>query len=495
MTNRLLAHPDIPGLTYLHDLGHGGFADVYLYQSQSPNRKVAVKILRQADLSDKRVQRLTDEANAMARLEHPYIVRVYRVGRTDDGRQFIEMAYVPNESLSAAVKRGRFAVAHVLKLGIQLAAAIETAHRANLIHRDIKPANILTDQYGDPALTDFGIASTLQADEDDEDSGLSVPWAPPEVMFGLSQPDQRSDIYSLAATLWYLLVGRAPFEVPDGDNGETAMMARTREWPPPQTGRGDVPQSLERLLQAALSKDPKHRPKSAADFARALLTIESELRLTPTPLKLVDLAPAAPTLAPDLSEDRTRRQTTRPVAPAEAPQVGQVDPRAQDATIRKSVAPVFDRPTEVKARVSETDEPVAAPVPGRPKGLVIGLVVAVAIVIGVAWWFLSGLGAQVTETAPSITAQAPDLGLTGPPGPVTIAGTRDGESVTFTWEYEGARPDDTYQVRLPDESVTAVRQPSYEAKALAETPFCIAVKVFRIDGSGASSTWSTEGCA
>jgi serine/threonine protein kinase len=216
--NRSLPPPEIPGLTYQGKLGAGGYADVYLYAQHMPARKVAVKVMREAGLTGSAVARFTAEANAMAQLEHPHIVPVYAAGVTPDGRPYLVMMYYPRASLSERVRgSGPLPVPEVLRIGIQIGSAVETAHRAGLLHRDIKPANVLTSQYDTPGLTDFGIAAQI-AEVDDEDTGVSVPWSPPEVLYATAPATARSDVYSLAATLWHLLVGRSPFEVPGGEN-------------------------------------------------------------------------------------------------------------------------------------------------------------------------------------------------------------------------------------------------------------------------------------
>ncbi len=115
-----------------------------------------------------------------------------------------------------------------------------------------------------------------------------MPWAPPEVLYGQSNGDERADVYSLAATLWQLLVGRSPFEVPGGDNSAYALMPRIRSTPPPRTGRADVPGGLERLLAQAMAKDPTHRPPTALALARALQAVEQDQRLARTPIVVLD---------------------------------------------------------------------------------------------------------------------------------------------------------------------------------------------------------------
>ncbi len=268
--------PDLPGYRFIKHIGAGGNAQVYLYEQDLPHRKVAVKVLSESTLSEAARRRFTAEANVTADLAHRHIVQVFDANVTADGRPYLVMPYYPQPNLSIRARRSHFSVADVLRIGIQIGSAVETSHRRDVLHRDIKPQNILTDSYGEPALTDFGIATTTGGDGPE---GLSVPWSPPEILFGISPGDQRADVYSLGATLWHLLVGRSPFEQPGGDNGTFALMGRIKSEPPPRTQRTDVPDSLERLLRQAMAKDPAARPQSAMEMIRGLQSIEQELRL------------------------------------------------------------------------------------------------------------------------------------------------------------------------------------------------------------------------
>ena len=345
------APPKIPGLVFVQPLGSGGYADVFLYEQQSPRMPVAVKVLKSEGLTDALRQQFVEEADTMAALgDHPYIVQVFRSGTSDDGRPYLVMKYYPPPNLAMRARAERFSVEDVLRTGIQLASAVETAHRAHITHRDIKPANVLVSAYGAPGLTDFGIAGRGAREGDVEpettdDVGVSVPWAPPEVLYGQSNGDERSDVYSLAATLWQLLVGRSPFEVPGGDNSAYALMPRIRSTHRPATGRQDVPAGLERLLAQAMAKDPAHRPSSALELARALQAVEQQQRLGRTPIvvldeqghtTLVSQTQGSPTgRAIEDDEDRTRIKAPQTVV---AQPLGPSPTMPDDETRRRSEA-------------------------------------------------------------------------------------------------------------------------------------------------------------
>ncbi len=150
---------------------------------------------------------------------------------------------LPGSNFLERARSERFSIADALRVAVQVASAVETAHRVGILHRDIKPANILTSEYGRPGLTDFGIAST--GGPADEAEGVSIPWSPPEA-FGQATLEVRADVYSLAATAYHLLSGRSPFEIPGGRNGPLDLMSRIERERVPPIGRSDVPPSLER---------------------------------------------------------------------------------------------------------------------------------------------------------------------------------------------------------------------------------------------------------
>ena len=185
------------------------------------------------------------------------------------------MRYCPPPDLGMRVRSNPMAVVDAVSTGIKLASAIETAHRSGILHRDIKPSNVLVTTYHEPALTDFGIAGHIADVEGESDVRISYPWSPPELLDGRSNGSVASDVYSLGATIWHLLVGRSPFSIPSGDNSTRALSARILHAAPPATQRSDVPPALDRLLQQCLAKNPAHRPQSALELARSLQQIEA----------------------------------------------------------------------------------------------------------------------------------------------------------------------------------------------------------------------------
>ncbi|MGD8169165.1 serine/threonine-protein kinase [Herbiconiux sp. P16] len=282
--------PEIPGFAYVELLGSGGFADVFLYEQQMPRRRVAIKVLLKESLTEGARESFDAEANLMAQLStHPSIVTIYQAGIAADGRPYLAMEYCPKPNLGARYRREKIGVAEALRIGVQVAGAVETSHRAGILHRDIKPANILVTEYNRPALTDFGISVALVGGGAEQESiGMSIPWSPPEVFGALPSSGTSADIYSLGATVYTLLAGRSPFEVTGGANSGLDLIARIQSTPLSRTGRADVPDSLEQVLATAMAKREDARFGSALEFARALQKVQLELSLSVTPADVLD---------------------------------------------------------------------------------------------------------------------------------------------------------------------------------------------------------------
>lgn len=521
--------PDLPGLTFIKLLGSGGYANVYLYEQSMPKMGVAVKVLSAEGLSDQVLRHFTAEANTMARLaDHPNIVQVFRADTTADGRPYLVMKYYPQRNLAARSKAERISVPEVLAIGIRISSAVETAHRAGILHRDIKPANILTSQYGEPGLTDFGIATTKE-ESSGESEGMSIPWAAPEVLFSTSPADERSDVYALGATLWHLLVGRSPFEIPGGDNSSLAMMRRVREHAPPRTAREDVPQELERILSQAMAKDPSSRPPSALDLAKSLQAIELGQRWNPTALVLLDNVGAdgsATNSAYDFEpspEDRTKlRGAPRIVAQHRDGSAQLVDDTPESRTTKRlivgaeglgvkppsSVVPEFGYESESRERIGIPAVPhldgtirrsvVSSPVPEEVRSstpvspiktsskkvlmAIAVALVAVAATIGVIASSGSHASVSVTTTSPATTDAI--LAQIGVPN-VTVSRTSPTQ-VLITWTYANAMTGDVFRIRINGGQWTGLSKQSFNVASTTGQTVCAEVQVQRSDGSATS---------
>lgn len=320
--------PTLPGFTFVDVLGSGGFADVYLFQQQMPRRRVAVKVLLPSRIADGSAEQFAAEANVMALLStHPAIVTIYQAGVSDDGRPYLVMEYCPRPNLQVRSRAAPFSVAEALRVGVQVAAAVETAHRAGILHRDIKPANILVTEYNRPALTDFGIATSADAVADN--SGMSIPWSPPESFGDVPESGVRSDVWALGATVYTLLAGRSPFEVPGGRNGGAELIRRIETEPLPALDRTDVPLTLREALGRAMSKRAADRFESAIAFARALQRAQIELAQSVTPVDILDDAPPEGA-DDDAADELTRVRGIVSISPHTHPAAGSTQRRSDD---------------------------------------------------------------------------------------------------------------------------------------------------------------------
>ncbi|MFE6736615.1 serine/threonine-protein kinase [Microbacterium sp. NPDC057650] len=543
------APPALPGFTYLDPLGTGGFADVFLYEQEMPRRKVAVKVLLADRITDSAAKEFADEANVMAMLStHPAIVTIYQAGVAGDGRPYLVMEYCPRPNLQLRARRERFSVAEALRVGIQVAGAVETAHRAGVLHRDIKPANILVTEYNRPALTDFGIASTTQGVG--EATGMSIPWSPPESFGDPPSATPRSDVWALGATVYTLLTGRSPFEQPGGRNSGADLIERIERSPLPSLARADAPGSLQAALEKAMAKNPADRYPSAVAFARALQKVQIELSHSVTPVDIVDDQPHEGGVEED--DDGLTRvreivsiEPTRPSATTErkhpAPGISAGDVPADTPAFTSAPASALDasaleatvqrgRPSDTAPTASDDDdddrtmlraprvlspdaaqpqqspqpapaaapEPVAAP-PAQRRGMpvwawVVASVVLVVAIIGGAWWAGGALNSAAPKPTPNRTDVDPD-----PPNPIPdyvpqvedLNGVRQGDKVVFTWKNADPQEGDSYiwaPVTLEGngESVRT-DEPTATIDAQPSGPTCIEVVLRRDKGRGSDA--------
>lgn len=314
----MTAPPHLAGYRFVRVIGSGGTANVYLYEQQVPQRHVAIKVDKFPLKGEAARRRFHTEANTMAKLAaHPAILTLYDAAVTPDGHGYLVLEYAPAGTYKQLSEKQPLTPQQVLDVGVRVCGALYTAHHAGIIHHDVKPANILVSQQGTPLLADFGISSPLYGLQDSE--GYSPAWAAPEVLREGGSGDEKSDIYSLAATLIGLLKGRSPFafafEPRSPKELENAIL--TKELPP-FNGIG-LPKEWERTFRKALDKNPENRHYSALEFARDLQRIQHDAYGFQTPVEAHGTAPYRDTTTAKTksieSEDRPHLPSRRTEGP------------------------------------------------------------------------------------------------------------------------------------------------------------------------------------
>lgn len=468
MARRLPSQPPVlPGFSYVHVLGSGGFADVFLFEQNMPRRQVAVKVMLSEVVNEQVRQMFQAEANLMAQLSaHPAILTVYQASVSSDGRPYLVMELC-SAALSERYRRESIPVPEVLRIAVKVGSAIETAHRVGVLHRDIKPSNILLTAYGHPVLSDFGIASTLTASREDEAVGLSIPWSAPEVLLDEIPGSIASEVWAFAATVYSLLAGRSPFELPGGSNTSSDLMGRIARAKPQPIGRADVPATLENVLRRAMSRRPELRPGSVLELVRELQLIETELGVPQTGIEVAMDDWALGTVA-DL-EERTR---LRPLASAAKPstrrrrRVAQGDGGYQAVgTVREASMPGAPR----------SNSRAGAPARG-PRGFGWFIVIATVLVVALAAIALVAVMRGSGSDIPTVT---------------DITATRSGNTVRFVWEDPGLADGDRYQIEVNNVPSSIQLNPRFVVDATSGETVCLTIAVNR---DGKTGSLSTEKC-
>jgi serine/threonine protein kinase/CheY-like chemotaxis protein len=280
----------------LDRLGAGGMGTVYKALHPRMKRVVAIKVLSGAvGKSERHIQRFQREVEAVSRLSHPNIVMAHDADEGPAG-PFLVMEFVDGRDLSSEVERGGpLAVADAVDCTLQAARALEYAHRQGIIHRDVKPANLLRDTAGTVKVADLGLArfnDSLPREPGDPSTLTqagtimgTVDYMSPEQALGLAKIDQRTDVYSLGCTLYYLLCGKPPYQGPTVM--ATLLMHRDAAIPSLSSARPGVPPALDQLFRRMVAKSPDERFGSLAEVIPGLEAIapaaESPPAQTTTP--------------------------------------------------------------------------------------------------------------------------------------------------------------------------------------------------------------------
>jgi serine/threonine protein kinase len=327
----------------LRRIGVGGMAAVFLAHDSRLDRDVAVKVLDMAGVTDHTfVERFRREARAAAAINHPNVVSVYDWGETGDpvnlatSVYYLVMEYVPGPNLKEKIQReGPLPEHEALRIGAQIAAALEAAHARGLIHRDIKSQNVLIDPAGNAKVADFGIAyleGLTHLTQTNAVSG-SAHYISPEQAQG-KRVDARTDIYSLGIVLYEMLTGRVPF---DGESLIDVALHHVQDEPIPLSRlRPHISTATETAVATALAKDPADRFARVSDFratlvqareTRAAQTAATERR--PTPGVVVERVPRAASRAQVTPDIAGRSNTVKLGAgvPGRRPRVRQEEQR------------------------------------------------------------------------------------------------------------------------------------------------------------------------
>ncbi len=261
----------------LKPIGFGGMAEVYLAKDVLLERKVAVKILRDRFARDKKqLNQFRREARSAARLIHPSIINIYDVCE-EDSMAYIVMEYVEGVTLKVfEEEHGSLHPSLALALAVQLASALEHAHKHNIIHCDIKPQNIILTENMVPKIVDFGISKIVSNETMAYTTSLvgSVRYISPEQAEGL-QVTAQSDLYSLGIVLYEMLTGHVPFE---GDSPLAIIRKQLdAQAPPLKTFWPEAPDELQKIIDRALAKKLGDRYQTAGQFCQDLVEAKKNL--------------------------------------------------------------------------------------------------------------------------------------------------------------------------------------------------------------------------
>jgi len=338
-------------------LGQGGYAEVYLGQHVRFKQQAAIKVLH-THLSSQEVEHFLHEAETIAALAHPAIVRVFDFD-VQDGVPFLVMDYAPNGSLRRRYPKGTVVpLPQILSAIKQVAAALQYAHEQKFIHRDVKPENMLVGRQQEVLLSDFGLAALAHssASLSTQEAVGTLPYMAPEQIEG--HPRAASDQYALGVVVYEWLCGARPFE---GSMTEVMVQHLTMPPPPLHEKVATIPREIEQVVLRALAKDPKARFASVQDFAAALEQT-SQLALAHAVL--------LPTEQPAPSPVAAATYSTVAVAPGQLGEPTEVDSAAIQLAV--PTPSQLGDPTEATPSADvprEALEPTVLPISSSPADL------------------------------------------------------------------------------------------------------------------------------
>jgi serine/threonine protein kinase len=421
--------PVLPGLTDLHPLGRGGFADVYRGRQAHLDRFVAAKVFRVTLAERAASDQFRAECQAVGRLDgHPNLIKVYSADVLSDGRPYIITEACDTSLQVQLQQRGPRQVDDVRELGLTLARALLYAHSAGVLHGDVTPQNVLLRSTGAPVLADFGLA-VLRDYQGNIATGFTMTHAAPETLRYDGAIDERTDVYGLGSTLYTALTGAPPIPPRPGEPDPAHINRVLTEVPLRAAG----PAWIADLLAAMLAKAPAARPSLIA-VADALEAGEAAPPIVQPP----DAPLGAPVYAPPTDVPAASPQVVSP--PYAPPPSAQPEwaPASESTRLRAAQAgPAYAPPPGQDAtRLRAGSKPPESTTrPSRPKWLipVAAAVVLVALGGGLYAFLRSGDGGPVptptTSAAPSGQA-ATGIELDRP--------VDNGSTVQLTWHSAGS---------------------------------------------------------
>jgi serine/threonine-protein kinase len=358
-------------------LGRGGMAEVYKAYQPSLDRYVALKVMHSHLANDEDfIGRFEREAAAVARLRHPNIVQVHDFDVEGD-RYYMVMEFVEGPTLKAELKERStqsqpFTLPETNHIFSALASAIDYAHSRGMVHRDLKPSNIMFTEDGQVVLTDFGIAR-MMGDSHITLTGqvMGTPaYMSPEQGQG-KRGDERSDIYSLGVILYEMATGRVPFEA---DTPFAIIMKHiSQPLPPPTAVNPNVPDSVERIICKALSKDPDDRYQASGQMARALgkaVGATREQIVMPKPITAIAPRPRIEEIPPEFPGGATPG-----LGHISTPPPTHIHPAPSTATASQASVP-----PAVNAAPQAVTTPLRNSLPILPLAIGIGVILLVCLV-------------------------------------------------------------------------------------------------------------------